>query len=1545
MERNFMTQARHYLSSQQKQKIGQKILFCLAAVVVFATVYALILPAITLSNELLCGQEAHKHTETCWAMAEAKPQPELICEFMRVPGPVVHTHNDYCRDDDGKLICRLPEVEAHAHTDDCYQERRTLVCEESQELGHEHTSGCYTHVRGELTCTDEGGHSHTDACYTETENRTLTCTLPEEPGHTHDDNCYEERSHQTLTCSQEESEDVLDEEGNLVQEGHAHTEDCYQEETESVLVCEESADGGHTHTDDCYTVETERELTCSLQESESHAHTDNCYDWSEELICHEEERASGHTHSEECYEVEEILVCREEEVIPHTHTMEECFTLKESSDGQEEDEYILTCVQPEVLSHVHDSSCVYLPETVVEEDVPTLTCGIEEHEHTEACYMEVYPEDTVSYYCGLAEHEHTEDCYFESSGLLRCTLAVHHHDELCQIPELWETTPEDVEEVEGVQLDNDFETATEDGYYRVTFHITGYAPVISGGEMTDPELPPDETDGFLPPPDDADLDDGADTDAMPPEDQPEVDSGLAPSPGTPEPTPEPIQRPSKPAETRPAETPEAPLQPQDPDPVPEEEPSVPEPDPAPPPAPEPEQQAPAIVVPMEPFVPETGPLTPDEEILNSGLAPAQMSLQRRLRLLLPEDEVFTEAEGLADVRITLVEQEPEPLPEPEPPASEDEEETAEAEVIPERELSFVATLNGQELDLSQCEITVTVSLSEELAAALNSRESVVQTLDEMDVTDENAVPEDADAESETPEVETILTVRTMDGAGEVVNEDMAEISSETTASEVTLSMRSTDRLRTRVDEKWDTVFPTYNVEYYAYLDRPVEAKSVTVNGNIAKSNENGADVLPFIDTTGGILPQNTKTQPTKYFELKPSGGGFEIAFDSSKPTQIYRTIENRRYSSSAGLKTSDLDAAKRKDNAGLQDNHYNLVELWVLEPGVEDKDFDSPNWTKYTSDERKKDVPGYVYVSNLEDLKYSNYSADTAEPPAEMPAPSGETGEPAETPNEVCITIRKGMTLRLVYNPDTGKHTNPTNFYDYDISDGFIYGSNDASPGNRIARDGAQKPYFMNTQKYGINDDDNYLKNGDPKFAFGNMNAGTNYGEVEWNGNKPNRGNHAVTGAPPGTGRGCTFGLVPQTGGITSTGGLKFISGIDGPDLFGSGAAKGKTFYPGGLDFSRKGDTYTLTNVSGQGLSASNLHILGHTGGYQHIFSNNFWPLDAAPSFGADGHDAKFGTEKYGDPKQVKAIDSDSGYGMPTSDDWVDHNAYFGMKFSVDFQIPAEYVGPLEYFFYGDDDMWVYLMDSRGTESSRLVCDLGGVHSSVGQYVNLWDYINQDEVKNSKNGKSYRLVFFYTERGASGSTCWMQYTLPNISIVPTDPPPPSWEKEALRIEKQVEGDVSHLDAEQKYEFSITLNGTDQYLGHVYDKDGNQVGEPITISPKTETPFFLRAGDYLKVLELKENTGYVVKEISKLANCHVSVTVTDAKGQTHASEDKNTADGIEGGVVVFTNAFYFELPETGGPGIPWHTLGGGLLMAAGCLWYRKKPNGEGAVDCK
>ena len=65
------------------------MILCLSCVVVFCTVYALILPAITLERKTVCGQEEHSHTEECYAS-----DGQLTC------GKTEHKHTESCYADD-----------------------------------------------------------------------------------------------------------------------------------------------------------------------------------------------------------------------------------------------------------------------------------------------------------------------------------------------------------------------------------------------------------------------------------------------------------------------------------------------------------------------------------------------------------------------------------------------------------------------------------------------------------------------------------------------------------------------------------------------------------------------------------------------------------------------------------------------------------------------------------------------------------------------------------------------------------------------------------------------------------------------------------------------------------------------------------------------------------------------------------------------------------------------------------------------------------------------------------------------------------------------------------------------------------------------------------------------------------------------------------------------------------------------------------------------------------------------------------------------------
>ena len=423
------------------------------------------------------------------------------------------------------------------------------------------------------------------------------------------------------------------------------------------------------------------------------------------------------------------------------------------------------------------------------------------------------------------------------------------------------------------------------------------------------------------------------------------------------------------------------------------------------------------------------------------------------------------------------------------------------------------------------------------------------------------------------------------------------------------------------------------------------------------------------------------------------------------------------------------------------------------------------------------------------------------------------TNDPKAGGNTICIT--SDTVLCLVYEPKSGSYTNSTTFYDYDITDG--------NTGN------------LNSQQKGINSASNYSGNGE-KFAFGNANCGTGMDGYQRDGyymNQYSKPGYSDDKAPMAN-YGCNFGLVT---GLDANGKLKYADGVIAPNLFNDGSAVGKYTYEGsGLTFKREGDIYTLSsatlNNNGTKKSITNLDRFnnpknGNTT-YYHIFTNNFWPVDEVKN-----KDPKFG----GDDRPIV----NGSTVLPPSDDGTNHNSFFGMQFALQFTLTEDYTGPLEYLFFGDDDMWVFL-------DGELICDIGGVHSSVGEYVDLWDHLTQGEAG------THTLTFFYTERGASGSTCYMRFILPSVSEIPVQ------QVGGLRIEKQVEGLGGDLN--QDFNFTINLNKADgsaesnQYAYTKYEANDKVV---TTGTIGNGGKFTLKSGQYLIITDLPYGSQYVITE--------------------------------------------------------------------------------------
>jgi len=335
---NIDTRVSEYLKRSRRKSIWKQIVKGMSCVVVFCTVYALILPAITAQTGVYCGKEEHTHTQECYVQVSQPPQGQLICTPESLG---VHVHQDACYDASGKLSCGQADYVVHSHNEFCYDPEGNLICSLEERSQHVHDESCYMAVEPENQPTIPE-HIHTEECY-ERERGALICTQEGVEEHTHTETCYVPG--EKLTCGREETE------------GHIHGEECAVRS----LICAAAAAENHEHGPECY----QTHQICTREETQGHAHSDSC--WGRNQICGQEENEE-HTHDDGCFET--VLLCTMEEQEPHTHG-EACF------------EQVLSCqAAAAVEGHVHDESCYQT----------TVICELEEqepHTHSDACYEPV----------------------------------------------------------------------------------------------------------------------------------------------------------------------------------------------------------------------------------------------------------------------------------------------------------------------------------------------------------------------------------------------------------------------------------------------------------------------------------------------------------------------------------------------------------------------------------------------------------------------------------------------------------------------------------------------------------------------------------------------------------------------------------------------------------------------------------------------------------------------------------------------------------------------------------------------------------------------------------------------------------------------------------------------------------------------------------------------------------------------------------------------------------------------------------------------------
>ena len=203
------------------------------------------------------------------------------------------------------------------------------------------------------------------------------------------------------------------------------------------------------------------------------------------------------------------------------------------------------------------------------------------------------------------------------------------------------------------------------------------------------------------------------------------------------------------------------------------------------------------------------------------------------------------------------------------------------------------------------------------------------------------------------------------------------------------------------------------------------------------------------------------------------------------------------------------------------------------------------------------------------------------------------------------------------------------------------------------------------------------------------------------------------------------------------------------------------------------------------------------------------------------------------------------------------------MRYDIKFKL-GDYVGPLNYSFTGDDDMWVVL------DGKTVVIDLGGIHNAATATVNLWDHLlkeNQDKTQltDTQKKKEHTLTILYMERGAGASNCYMNFTIPNATIsqqVTTEA------LGKLTFNKVNKGGTGLSGAS----FALYTDEacTTQFLTATSGENG------------TVTFDKLRAGTYY-LKELQAPNGYVKSdavwkvEVTKTSDTHATTTLSDSSG--------------------------------------------------------------------
>lgn len=486
------------------------------------------------------------------------------------------------------------------------------------------------------------------------------------------------------------------------------------------------------------------------------------------------------------------------------------------------------------------------------------------------------------------------------------------------------------------------------------------------------------------------------------------------------------------------------------------------------------------------------------------------------------------------------------------------------------------------------------------------------------------------------------------------------------------------------------------------------------------------------------------------------------------------------------------------------------------------------NDIKVTIEHYNKDTNKAIYSTDEKTLAYGAKINDYAK--ALNWTVNYVTVNGTKVTNSNYLELTKDSTVKVYYKAKSATVDGPTTFYDYTIAsnDGYTkYESWDQ-----------WNQYGQWIQQY-----QSFNSLGDAVGTNGKLTSGTK--NNNWANNyqysydcNVTENNGTITNANvwTGTDRSVT-GIIS---GLNADGSVRFNYPEPGffvnEDATYKAASDGSTRYlrkvynDKKLQFSKTGDSYSLTQVND-----ADGNKLTNSG-------TDFYPLD-----------------NYKD----KYESADTA-----------HNYFFGMRYDVTFKL-GDYIGPLDYSFTGDDDLWVIL------DGNKVAIDLGGIHNTAKGETDLWDDLGLTPGKLTEDQKNqtHTLTILYMERGANVSNCTMNFTLPSARISEVTNVPMA-DLTFNKINSKGEG-ISGAS----FKLVNDADSSEVYTASSYGNDGTVKFDKLKVGTYTLTETmapngYMTSTDTWKVKVIEENG----TAVARLYNADGTVEVTDYKIKNTSNDE-------------------------------------------------------------